>query len=312
MERTLTYDIPECFAGHKISEFLRNKGYSGQNLTVLKRMPDSILINHEWVHLNRLLQPGDVLTVQIRETEVSQKIPPVELPFPVVYEDEDLVVVNKPANMPIHPSMKNYENTLGNAAAYYYEKQGKAFVYRCINRLDKDTTGLTIIAKHLISCGILYEEMAGRRIKREYLAIVEGEKLPDSGTIDLPLGRKPDSAIERMVDYEHGERAVTHYRVLGRGGGLSFLALWLETGRTHQIRVHMKAIGHPLIGDFLYNPENTQMHRQALHAARLTFVHPILGTEMVLSAPLPEDIKGILDEYGIADGLTGAYDNRES
>lgn len=305
MERTLTYEIPECYVGHKISEFLRNKGYSKQNLTLLKRMPESILINGEWVHLNRLLQNGDRLTVQISETEVSQKIPSVELPFPVVYEDEDLVVVNKPANMPIHPSMKNYENTLGNAAAYYYEKQGKAFIYRCINRLDKDTTGLTIIAKHLISCGIFYEEMAERRIKREYLAIVEGEALPDNGIVDLPLGRKPDSAIERMVDPVHGDRAVTHYRVLGRGGGLAFLSLWLETGRTHQIRVHMKEIGHPLIGDFLYNPENRQMDRQALHAARLTFTHPILRTQMELSAPLPEDMKKVLVDYGIACDTCG-------
>lgn len=292
----MTYDIPDSFIGHKISEFLHSKGYSNQNLIVLKRMPESILVNGVWVHLNQLLQQGDVLTVHITETEVSQKIPPVELPFPIIYEDEDLVVVNKPANMPIHPSMKNYENTLGNAAAYYYEKQGKPFVYRCINRLDKDTTGLTIIAKHLVSCGILYEAMEKREIRREYLAIVEGEDLPDNGAIDLPLGRKPDSAIERMVDPVHGDRAVTHYRVLARGGGLAFLSLWLETGRTHQIRVHMKAIGHPLIGDFLYYPEDTRMDRQALHAAKLAFRHPITGEELVLEVPIPEDMMQVLRE----------------
>lgn len=299
MERILNYEIPENFIGHKISEFLHNKGYSKQNLTVLKRMPESILVNGVWVHLNERLKAGDILTVHITETEVSQKIPPVELPFPIVYEDEDLVVINKPANMPIHPSMKNYENTLGNAAAYYYEKQGKPFVYRCINRLDKDTTGLTIIAKHLVSCGILYTAMEQREIKREYIAIVEGEDIPESGTVDLPLGRKPDSAIERMVDYEHGDRAVTHYRVLAKGGGLALLSLHLDTGRTHQIRVHMKEIGHPLIGDFLYHPENTQMDRQALHATKLEFTHPITGQELMLTAPLPEDMQKALENAGI-------------
>ncbi len=299
MERILNYEIPENFIGHKISEFLHNQGYSKQNLTVLKRMPESILVNGVWVHLNERLKAGDILTVHITETEVSEKIPPVKLPFPIVYEDEDIVVINKPADMPIHPSMNNYENTLGNAAAYYYEKQGKPFVYRCINRLDKDTTGLTIIAKHLVSCGILYTAMEKRDIQREYIAIIEGEDIPESGTVDLPLGRKPDSAIERMVDYEHGDRAVTHYRVLAKGGGLSLLSLHLDTGRTHQIRVHMKEIGHPLIGDFLYNPDNTQMDRQALHAAKLAFSHPITGEEMVLEAPMPEDMRRALEKAGI-------------
>lgn len=300
MERIFTYEIPEKFIGHKISEFLHSKGYSNQNLTVLKRMQESILVNGEWVHLNRPLQKGDILTVHVKETEVSQKIPPVKLPFPIIYEDEDLVVVDKPANMPIHPSMKNYENTLGNAAAYYYEQQGKPFIYRCINRLDKDTTGLTIIAKHLISCGIMYTEMEQRTISREYFAIVEGEDIENEGVVDLPLGRKPDSAIERMVDHEHGDKAITHYRVLGRGNGLALLSLKLDTGRTHQIRVHMKAIGHPLIGDFLYNPKNRQMDRQALHAGSLEFIHPITGERMRFQAPLPVDMAEVLKQNGIA------------
>lgn len=299
MERILTYQIPDNFIGHKISEFLHSKGYSNQNLTVLKRMRESVLIQGRWVHLNERLQRGDELTIHIRETEVSGKIPPVELPFPVVYEDEDLVVVNKPANMPIHPSMKNYENTLGNAAAYYYAKQGKPFVYRCINRLDRDTTGLTVIAKHPVSCGILYAAMEKREIKREYYAIVKGEDIPDQGVVELPLGRKPDSAIERMVDYENGDPAVTNYRVLARGGGLAYLSLKLQTGRTHQIRVHMKAIGHPLIGDFLYQPEDTTMDRQALHAGSLEFTHPITGVEMKLTAPLPDDMVQALKKAGI-------------
>lgn len=282
--------------GHKISEFLFCQGFSRQNLTELKKMDHSVMIGDRWEYMNYRLKEGDVLVVHIKEEEVSQKIPPVKLPFPVVYEDEDITVVDKPPHMPIHPSMKNYENTLGNAAAYYYKEQGKAFVYRCINRLDKDTTGLTILAKHMLSCSVLYDAMTKREIHRTYLAIVENAQIPDEGVVDMPLGRKEDSAIERMVDFEKGERAVTHYKVLDRnwtyleGKGIALLELKLETGRTHQIRVHMKEIGHPLIGDFLYNPENTLMERQALHSWKLSFVHPVTGEGLDFQAELPADM----------------------
>lgn len=298
MNRDLRYEIPEALYGHKISELLHQKGFSNQNLTDLKKMDHSVMVNGRWEYLSYRLQPGDVLEIHIKEEEVSQKIPPVNLPFPIVYEDEDITVVNKPAGMPIHPSMKNYENTLGNAAAYYYASQGKPFVYRCVNRLDKDTTGLTILAKNMLSCSVLYDAMSTREIHREYVAIVEGCDLPDEGTVDLPLGRKPDSAIERMVDFERGERAVTHYKVLerrkpelGMEKGLSLLSLKLETGRTHQIRVHMKAIGHPLIGDFLYNSESNLMSRQALHSYRLDFIHPVSRKPLTFIAPIPEDMR---------------------
>ena len=298
MNRDLIYEIPESLYGHKISELLHQKGFSNQNLTALKKMDHSVMINGRWEYLNYRLRPGDLLEIHIQEEEVSEKIPPVKLPFPIIYEDEDITVVNKPAGMPIHPSMKNYENTLGNAAAYYYASQGKPFVYRCVNRLDKDTTGLTILAKHMLSCSVLYDAMSAREIHREYLAIVEGCDIPEEGIIDLPLGRKTDSAIERMVDPEHGEKAVTHYKVIDRKEpgpemekGLAFISLKLETGRTHQIRVHMKAIGHPLIGDFLYYPENHLMSRQALHSYRLDFIHPITGKPLTFTAPIPEDMR---------------------
>lgn len=320
MERWLEYTVPMEMEGHKISEFLHGKGFSHQNLAILKRMPQSVLVDGTWKYLNDRLQAGDCLQIHIQETENSEKIPPVELPFPIVYEDEDIVVVNKPSGMPIHPSMKNYTNTLGNAAAWYFARQGKPFIYRCVNRLDKDTTGLTILAKHMVSGAILYDSMLKREINREYIAIVENAGLPDTGTIDLPLGRKPDSAVERIVDPEHGERAVTHYRVLARTGagrsvqngpalpekelalpekGLALLSLHLETGRTHQIRVHMAFSGHPLIGDFLYNPDSTLMARQALHAGKLSFRQPITGQALEFTAPLPPDMLQFFPDCGL-------------
>lgn len=291
MERILEYCIPKEDSGKLIKDFLQEQGFSRQNLVELKKIPESILLNGVWEYVTCKLAEGDVLRIHIVEGESSEKIPPVELPFPIVYEDEDIIVVNKPADMPIHPSLNNYENTLGNAAAYYFAKQGKSFIFRCINRLDRDTTGLTILAKHMVSCSILQSNMVERKISREYLAIVEGVFENAEGTIAAPIGRKEGSTIERMIDYENGERAVTHYRVLEQKENVAMLALKLETGRTHQIRVHMTSIGHPLVGDFLYNPQNKAMARQALHAWRISFMHPITKKVMNFEALLPEDMK---------------------
>ena len=299
-ERIIHYRIPNSYEGHKISEFLRNQGISTKSIIRLKSDVENVLLNDEPGFINRILKKDDRLTLCVKELESSKKIPPVDLPLSIIYEDEDILIVNKPANMPIHPSMNNYENTLGNAVAYYYMKKGEPFLYRCINRLDRDTTGLTILAKHYLSCGILYDEMESREIKRTYYAIVENRtvfdapyahRLLQTGTIDLPLGRKPDSAIERMVDIKNGDKAITHYRVLATNDGLSLLELQLDTGRTHQIRVHMQAIGHPLIGDFLYNSKDTHMKRQALHAGKLSFRHPITKEMLSFTAPVPQDMQ---------------------
>lgn len=309
MNRTLEYLISEQDHHTKISAFLQKQGYSAKNLTSLRRTPDSFLLERKGellgrdreLHMNEYVYAGDKLTVFIRETEQSEKIVPVELPFPVVYEDEDLVVINKPAGMPIHPSIRHYENTLANAAAYYFKDAGENFVYRCINRLDKDTTGLTILAKNPLAGNLLQEQMREDKIERIYTALVEGEPTPLEGTIDLPIARKEESIIERIISPEKGEKAVTHYQVLqtfrfDHEKAFSLVRLKLETGRTHQIRVHMKAIGHPLVGDYLYNPTNQQMNRQALHGGELTFFQPITGERIHLVTELPDDMKMLIRE----------------
>ncbi len=294
MNRTLIYSITESEASQTIEQFLKSKDYSSQCIKELKKMPQSILIDGEWQYMKHLLQPGETLTVHVQEDASSEKIPPVVLPLDIIYEDEDILVVNKPADMPIHPSLNNYYNSLANALAWYFEKQGKPFIFRCINRLDRDTSGLTIIAKHMLSAGILSTMVAQRHIHREYLAIVQGEITPPQGTINAPIGRKGDSIIERMVDYEKGEHAITHYQRIKYINGHSLLSIHLETGRTHQIRVHMKHIGFPLIGDTLYNPNLQLIQRQALHSYRLQFTHPITGAPMEFTAPLPEDMHRVL------------------
>lgn len=296
MNRNIDYIIDEDSAGLRVEQFLRRKRYSGQNLSEIKRMPKSILVNGVHYYMRQELSTGDHLQVRICETHNSEKIPPTKLPLDIIYEDEDLLVLNKPAGMPIHPSLNNYTNSIANALAYYFQSQGKPFIFRCCNRLDRDTSGLTIVSKHLVSGSILSDMTKYREVHREYLAIARGSVTPSEGTIQAPLGRKEGTIIERTVDWEHGEDAVTHYKVVKEANGHSLVSLRLETGRTHQIRIHMKYLGYPLIGDYLYNPDMEYMTRQALHSHHMEFTHPITGEHMSFTAPLPEDMARVMQE----------------
>lgn len=295
MNRTLTYEITSEYDGFQIDKFLKTQGYSSANITAIKKMPNNVIIDGEWVHMNRKLAAGEVLTVNIYEEDSSEKIPPVEIPLDIVYEDEDIIVINKPAGLSIHPSLNHYEDSLANGLAYYYEQQGKPFIFRCANRLDKNTSGLTVIAKHLVSGNILSTMVKNREFHREYYAIVRGTPDEPEGTIDAPIGRVSDSIITRQVDFENGERAVTHYKVIDEKNGHSLISIHLETGRTHQIRVHFKYIGHPLIGDHLYNPDFEYMRRQALHSHKISFLHPITKKVMEFVAPLPDDMSTVFN-----------------
>ncbi|MBQ4531381.1 MAG: RluA family pseudouridine synthase [Lachnospiraceae bacterium] len=293
MNRMFHFHITKQNEEEAIDFFLKSHGFSRHIISQLKKYDDGILVNQQHQNTRYHLKNGDLLRVNIREESPSKKIVPVPMNLNIVFEDEDILVLNKPADTPIHPSLNNYENSLANGVAYYYQKEDSPFVFRCINRLDRDTTGLTIIAKNSLSSAILSSMVSKRLIHREYFAIVQGNP-PDSGTVDAPIGRKSNSAIERMVDFEHGEKAVTHYKKLAYKNNHSLLKLKLETGRTHQIRVHMKHIGYPLIGDYLYNPDYTYIKRQALHSYRLTFTHPITRELLEFTAPLPGDMEGLV------------------
>lgn len=230
MNRVLIYEIAAEHTGMKIGDFLRKTGYSRHVIIHLKKTENGILLNGEWAYVGQSLKEGDHLEIHIIEEESSEQIVPSELPLDIVYEDEDLLIINKPADMPIHPSINNYDNTLANALMWYYQQKGETFVYRCINRLDRDTTGLLIVAKNMLSGGILSDMSKKREIHREYLAIAEGE-VPQEGVIDAPIARKEESVIERCVDFERGDRAVTHYWRLDYRNGYSLVRLKLETGR---------------------------------------------------------------------------------
>ena len=294
MERTIEYLIKDEFHNKTIEQFLKAQEFPHQAIVQLKKTQEGILKNGVWAYVNEKLSTGDKLLLHLVEEVQESSIEALYVPLSIVYEDEDLLVIDKPANMPIHPSMNHHEGTLANGLMFYFKEKGMDFTFRAINRLDRDTSGLTIVAKHLLSGGILSRQVSTKEIHRTYRAICHG-CIPDNGTIDAPIGRVAESTIERCVDYENGERAVTHFKKIAYDAekNLSLVELKLETGRTHQIRVHLKHIGHPIIGDFLYNPDYTFCNRQALHSASLSFIHPITKKEMHFASPLPEDLKCI-------------------
>lgn len=302
MERIITYTIDSAHAGQTILQFLKEQGYTRHVFVLLKQTTEGILLNNRWAYVKDKLSCGDTLTVRLveepKKTSFAADVPSASLPLSIVYEDEDLVVIDKPAQMPVHPSLNHYDNTLANAVAAHYDSYGHSFPYRCPSRLDRDTTGLIVVAKHLLSAGILSHQISERLFSRTYLAICRG-KTPDSGCINAPIARAADSTVERCVDFVSGAPAITHYERLSYDAvkNLSLLSLKLETGRTHQIRVHMKHIGFPLIGDFLYNPDYTEIARQALHSYALDFTHPITHEKKHFTVQLPPDMKRLFPSF---------------
>ena len=291
MQRIITYTISPEDSGISILSFLRNNGFSKHILTTMKRADHAILLNGQPSFAKTALKKQDVLRILVPEEAGSEEsILPVKMSLDILYEDEDILVLNKPADMPVHPSAGNYENTLANGVAWYYRQQGETFVYRCINRLDRDTTGVLVLAKNPLSGALLSTQMKQRRIRRTYLALTDGIP-PEKGTVRAPIARVNDSVITREVNFERGEPAVTHYERLAVSNGYALVELHLETGRTHQIRVHMNYIGCSLPGDFLYHPVFDRIGRQALHSFQLEFEHPITKEPLRFLAPVPEDFR---------------------
>lgn len=289
----VTLLIPPEQAGLRVEQVLRAAGFSRHLLIQLKKTSGSIRLDNEPVFVVVPVRTGQQLTVNLRSIlQESEHIVPVCLPTMVVYEDPDCMVLNKPAGMPVHPSQGHYADTLCNALAFQAQKNGEPFCAHAIGRLDRDTSGLVLFARHPLAAAVLSASMRDRRIHREYRAVCTG-LLPKSGTISAPIARAHGSTIERIVSKD-GDPAVTHFRRLEYAGGYSLAAVRLETGRTHQIRVHMKHIGHPLPGDFLYNPSDCILPRQALHSYRLTFPQPLTGRQISLTAPLPNDMRQVL------------------
>lgn len=226
--------------------------------------------------------------------ETSDNIVPTKIDLNIIFEDEYLLVINKPAGIPVHPSCNHYKNSLSNGVKYYFNSIGLNRKIRPVNRLDKDTSGLVIFAKHEYIQEMLIRQMKDNTFKKEYLALLVGNLSKSSGTIDAPIRRKTGSIMEREIS-EDGETAISHFELIKNFENYCLVKYTLETGRTHQLRVHSKYIGHPILGDTLYGTTSDLIPRQALHAQKVTFVHPITKEALILEAPLPLDINNLID-----------------
>ena len=267
----------------------------------------AVLVNGRTSKPGYILRNGDEVLVEIRKPKPQSSNPkPQLLPLDVVYEDSDLLVVNKAAGMVVHPAPGHSDDTLVNALlAYYPNLQDAEGGMRpgIVHRLDKDTSGLILVAKNTRTQMALAEQMKRHEITKRYLALVEGVVALDAGSIDAPIGRDPRHRQQMAITATSSREARTHFRVLQRFARHTLLLLQLETGRTHQIRVHLKAVGHPVVGDAVYGASGTQrdhaLSRQFLHAYQLQFVHPITGAPMELEAPLPEDLEVVLQKENL-------------
>ncbi len=274
--------------GMLLREFLLKKiGLSRSVLTDIKFNGGRIEVNGEVRNVRTVVQSGDRVEVTFPEEEVSESMRPIEMPLRICYEDEHFLLVNKKANLPTIPS-RHSEESLAQAVLYYYKTLELKRTIHTVNRLDRDTSGLVLFAKHRFAHDLLSKQQKNKQMKRYYLALVHG-KIDGEGRVDKPIGRKEGSIIERCVR-EDGQRAVTHYQLLEMYSSYSLLELGLETGRTHQIRVHMASIGHPLLGDDLYGGSKEFITRQALHSAKMEFYHPFLDKTLRFEADLEEDM----------------------
>ena len=263
----------------KISTRLKNK-------LIKKNM---IFLNDTTCDTRTPVKIGDKLIIDFNYEEENSNIVPNGMDLDIIYEDDWLLIVNKPSGIAIHPSILHFNNSLSNGIRFYFDKIGLKKKIRPVNRLDKDTSGLVIFAKCEYIQECLSLQMQEGILKKEYLCLVSGTINQKSGTINLPIARKEGSIMERCID-EKGKQAITHYKVIKEFKNYSLVECRLETGRTHQIRLHMASIGHPLLGDTLYGTSSSLISRQALHSYKIKFIHPITKKEIELIAKLPQDI----------------------
>lgn len=289
----LTYTIQPNDNFSNVKELLKLKFQISDRLLVKLKKNKKIWLNSTPTFVNSRLKPFDIVEILIDFEEKSENIIPTQMDLNIIYEDEYYIVINKPSGIAIHPSILHYTDSLANGVKFYFEQKNIKKKIRPINRLDKDTSGIVIFAKNEYIQEFLVKEMKKNTFFKEYIAVCEGIFESKIGTINLPIGRKENSIIERCVCSD-GDIAITHYNVLKSLKNTSVVHVTLETGRTHQIRVHLSNIGHPILGDTLYGNPSSVINRQALHAYKVKFIHPITGLNVEYIATIPSDIKSII------------------
>jgi 23S rRNA pseudouridine1911/1915/1917 synthase len=289
----LTWMVEPDDDGRSLKELLYSRLLLSHSLVVKLKQQHKIAVNGRPVFTNYRLADGDLISVDLDLGERNEILPEA-VPLKIVYEDEDVLVVDKPAGMPVHPSNKRCQTgTLANAVTYYWLQSGNSALFRPINRLDKDTSGLVLIGKNQFAHQGIFRQQQRHRVERCYYALVDGAAIPDHGRIAEPIARLEDRSRKRIIA-PYGQPAVTNYAVLERYRQHTLLQLHPETGRTHQIRVHLNFAGHPVCGDELYGQPSPLIARQALHAGEMTFNHPRTGLAITLAAGLPDDMLAAL------------------
>ena len=295
MSRRLELTVTPELAGARVDTLLKRRlGLSGTVVRRIKWLEDGILLDGVRVNTRCIPRAGQVLSVRLSDPERRSGVVPASGPLDIVYEDGDLVVVNKAAGVPVHPGPGHFDDTLGNFLLRHYDQEGEEADFHPVHRLDRGTSGLLAVAKHAHAQESLKNQLHTPAFRREYLAVCLGAPEPPAGAVDAPLGPKPGSLVEQMVRPD-GKAARTRYETLAVHKDRALLRLELDTGRTHQIRVHLAHIGHPLIGDFLYGEEDRALiPRPALHSWRMSLRHPVTGQDLNFTAPMPADMAALL------------------
>ena len=300
----LNYIVTENDVNKTIKDILFSKFHISHRLLTKLKKENSIFLNNSPIYVDKVLSIDDKITISFDYKEDNSNIFSKNIPLDIIYEDDWLLIVNKPSGIPVHPSINHYEDSLSSGIKYYFESIGLNKKIRPVNRIDKDTSGLVVFAKNEYIQESLIKQMSNGNFYKEYIAIVEGSFKNKKGVINKPIARKDKSIIERCIS-DSGDTAITHYEVLDqfdvnndlniKDDKISILKCILETGRTHQIRVHLSSILHPILGDNLYGKNINLINRQALHSYKISFIHPITNNKIDFKSTIPSDINKIIN-----------------
>ena len=286
----LRYIVNSLSKYSNVRKVLKNEFNMSNRLITKLKQNKLICLNNSETYLDKKISIGDEVSCNLDFEEDSQNIVPIKMELDIIYEDDAFLIVNKAAGIAVHPSILHYEDSLSNGIKYYFNSIDLKKKIRPVNRLDKDTTGIVIFAKNEYIQECLIKQMQTHTFYKEYIAILTGNLKNNNGNIEAPIARKENSIIERCVD-SNGEYALTYYELIKNYCDFCLVKFILKTGRTHQIRVHSKYIGNPILGDTLYGTSSDLISRQALHCYKLCFIHPITKKKLEIVAPIPEDME---------------------